>query len=493
MKSKLMAINSTVGNKSRKKRFKLRKEKKANFSGWYTATSVTQSTSSIAEPYLPLFAQSLGASNSEIGLLAGLFSLINISQIVWAQLSLKFGNNKLFVFFGQLLTALLFIPLAMLRIGEFLILLGFRFFQGFFNSATIPSLATLKSDYISDQDRASKITKFTYLGLIGSFIGTMVGGLIFDYFNSDPSNPQSYSLIFLFSALVGIFGCSIFFFSVPNSTKTPVLQDTITPVSFINRDLTNNKSNIPFHQKFVNYLKKFKAFWLFTIFGVIFYFGVYTVSPFFIIIEINYFNFNFFQASLLTSVSIVAQVSISILLTKFNLMNVYGRKPYLLLGVFFIAFFTVLFAVPYYFLASFNANELFIYCFLIWIVLGTGWGLFNSTIAVLLLDIAHPQYRSLLIAVFNSSMGIVMFLGPVIGGFVIDATGNLFLPFIMRFIVLVVSFLFLLKTVHEPVISGIDLKPLKNVFPFIARMSAARGPEVGIAYGNEKLARKKHL
>ena len=136
--------------------------------------------------------------------------------------------------------------------------------------ATI-DLATLKSDYISDQDRASKITKFTYLGLIGSFAGTIIGGFIFDLLNSDPSKPESYSLLLLFTALVGILGSIIFFFSVPNSTKTPVLKDTISSMSFINRDLTNNKPRIPLHQRLLNYIRKFRSFWIFTLFGVIFY------------------------------------------------------------------------------------------------------------------------------------------------------------------------------------------------------------------------------
>ena len=185
----LMAVSTST--KRIKRKLKLQDNKTANFAGWYSATAVNQSSGAIVEPYLPLFAQYLRASNSEIGLLAGLFSLINISQLIWAQLSLKYGNNKFFVFFGQLLTALLFIPMAFLKAGYFLGLLLLRFIQGFFNSATIPSLATLKSDYISDKERATKITKFTYLGLTGSFLGTLLGGQLFDYLTTVTSISES--------------------------------------------------------------------------------------------------------------------------------------------------------------------------------------------------------------------------------------------------------------------------------------------------------------
>ena len=174
-------------------------------------------------------------------------------------------------------------------------------------------------------------------------------------------------------------------------------------------------------------------------------------------------------------------------------MNKYGRKPFLLLGMVLILFFTVLIAVPYYTINFTTVDERFYFCFASWIVLGCGWGLFNSSIAVLLLDIAHPQYRSLLIAVFNAVSGISMFLGPIIGGILIDFTGDLFFPFILRFIIVFIAVFFFLKVVKEPEISGIELKPIRNVFPFFTRTTSARGPELGIAYGNEKMARKKHL
>lgn len=470
----------------------IKESKGVNFTGWYTATLLTQSGGAVSEPYLPLFAQSIGATNSQIGLLTGLYSLVNISQLVWAQLSVKFGHNKLFVYFGQLLTALMFIPMAFIKIGYFFILLLERFFQGLFNSATIPSLASLKSDFISDQDRASKITKFTYLGLTGSFIGTLLGGFFFDYLNTKLTSLETFSLMFIFTALIGLAGSVIFFYSVPSITKLPPLKETLSPISFIDRDLSHQKSKIKFTMKVKNYIKKFRSFWLFTAFGIIFYFGVYTVSPFFIILEVNYFEFSYLQASLLTALSVIIQVSVSILLVRKNLMNKYGRKPFLIIGMILILFFTFLIAFPYYFVNYLSIDMRFYICILSWIVLGLGWGLFNSAIAVLLLDIAHPQYRSLLIAVFNSLTGIAMFAGPIVGGVLIDYTNNFFVPFILRLIVIAVAIVFF-KVVKEPEISGIELKPIRNVFPFFTRMTTARGPELGIAYGNEKLARKKHL
>lgn len=486
-----MAVSTSTNHK--KRRIKIRDNKTANFAGWYTSTAFSNSSGAIAEPYLPIFAQSLGASNGEIGLLAGLFSLINISQLIWAQLAIKYGNNKYFVFFGQLITALFFIPMAFLKLGFFILLLILRFFQGLFNSAGVPSLASLKSDYISDKERANKITKFTYLGLTGSFVGTLLGGQLFDYLKTITTTSESFSLLFLFTACVGIIGSVVFFFSVPNTAKLPINHDTITPESFINRDLSHQKSQISFTSKIRGYLKKFRPFWIFTVFGMIFYFGVYTVSPFFIIVEVDYFNFSFFQASILTAISIVFQVSVSIILVKKSLLDTYGRKPFLLLGVLFITFFTLLFAVPYYYMGSFSTEMVFYYCMAIWVVLGCSWGLFNSALAVLLLDIAHPGYRSLLIAVFNACSGIVMFLGPLTGGIIIDSTNDLFLPFILRFVILILGSLYLIKFITEPEISGIELKPIKNVFPFFTRMSSARGPELQIQYGKEKLARKKHL
>ena len=473
---------------------KVDEARNVNFNGWYLATIVSSSGGAVSEPYLPVFAQLLGASDTTIGLLTGLYSLVNITQLIWARLALKVGNNKLFVFLGQIITALMFIPFAFLQTGLVVLLLFERFFQGIFNSATVPSLASLKSDYISDKDRASKVTKFTYLGLTGSFIGTILGGILFDYLSTITSSTETFGLMFIFTACIGIIGSTIFFFSVPSSTKFLPIRDTLNPVSFINRDLYNQKRSIKWYQQIKPYWKKFRPFWMFCIFGVVFYFGVYTVSPFFIIIEITYFQFSYLQASILTAVSVIIQVSISILLVRKNLMNKYGRRPFMFLGIILIFTFTILLAIPYYLLNALSIDMRFYICLFRWILLGLGWGLFNSTVAVLLLDIAHPQYRGLLIAAFNSLTAISMFIAPIIGGFLIELTNeNLFAPFILRFTILLVSSFLFIKIVKEPEISGIELKPIRNVFPFFTRMSSARGPELGIAYGNEKIARKKHL
>jgi MFS family permease len=353
-------------------------------------------------------------------------------------------------------------------------------------------MATLKSDYISERDRANKITKFTYIGLTGSFIGTLAGGQLFDTLHAITGKEETYSLIFMFTAFISIIGALLFFFSVPATNKTNILKDNLSPVSFVNRDLKQKNSHLSILKKTKGYLKKFRLFWIFTIFSMIFYFAVYSVGPFFILIEIDVFKFTFFEASIITSISIIDQVVISILLVRGNLLNKYGRKPFLGLGTLIIIIFSFLFLLPYFFLSLFSPI-LFLYCFFIWLLLGFGWGLFNSTIAVLILDIAHPQYRSVLIAYFNTFTGLMMFIGPVIGGITIDMTNNLITPFILRVVIITISLIYLIRFVKEPAISGIELKPLKNVFPFFTRMSSARGPELGISYGNEKLARKKHL
>ncbi len=72
--------------------------------------------------FMPISAQLLGAGSSQIGFMAGLFSLVSIYQLLWINLSLRIRRSKLFVILGWVVTFCLFIPISVLRKGYFLFL-----------------------------------------------------------------------------------------------------------------------------------------------------------------------------------------------------------------------------------------------------------------------------------------------------------------------------------------------------------------------------------
>ena len=121
---------------------------------------------STVDQFKPLYAHFLGATNAEIGLLYGLYALINVSQLLWARFSNAIGKTRIFVIFGWLMQALLFIPIAFLKYGQILALIVFRFLQGLFSSATAPTYSSLQDDHILEKDRATKLNQFARLSLI---------------------------------------------------------------------------------------------------------------------------------------------------------------------------------------------------------------------------------------------------------------------------------------------------------------------------------------
>ena len=364
----LIALNSLpskLRNKFTKKELQVQKNQKnsPNFNGWYTSTTLNQTSNTFVEPFFPLFARSLGASAGEIGLLAGIFSLISLSQLLWAKIINRINKSTEIAFIGQLISALLFIPYIFLHIGQIFYLMIIRFFQGLFVSATIPSQANLMADYISEKDRGRIVTKFTRLGMIGGFLGILTGGVLFTFILAENylSQKDAFKFIFIITGILGIFSSIIFRASVSDKR---VIEE-IDYINIINRESHLSPSKLSFSAKISAYRKKFKNFWYFTIFAFTFYFAAYIASPFFIVLEIEFYYFTFFEAAILTSASLVFQILIAVLIEKYDILNVIGRKSMLNIGIIIIFSVSVLIIFPNFI----SDIPTFLWCFGVFILM----------------------------------------------------------------------------------------------------------------------------
>ncbi len=440
---------------------------------WYLANALDSASKAGVDQFLPIFAINLGASTSQIGLLSGLFSLVNVFQIIWANLSLKIHKTKIFVVIGWFFSAIFFIPMAFLKQGQILLLLLYRFLQGVFSSATGPTQASLMAEHIPLKKRASGVTRFTQISLIGTLIGALFGGFLYSFLSDilefDPN--ISFLILFFWTAFLGISTSFIFHLSVPDPVQ---FSDTIDPIIFVEQNLTVNAkaSSLGLPEKIKIYYSKFHNFWTFTLYGAFFYFAINISSPFFIILEIQYYNFSFFQASILTSLTTLIQFMISMILVKFKILDYFGRKFPLSIGMTLLALSTFLVTIPYYF-----PIPAFIWSFFAWIILGTGWGIFNSALAVMILDLVHPQYRATLIAVYNTLVGLMMFIGPIIGGMIVELIADLASIFLLRSVLIICTF-GLFQRVKEPELPGMITHPMKYISTKIFRVPAEGGAQI---------------
>ncbi|MFX1534288.1 MAG: MFS transporter [Promethearchaeota archaeon] len=456
------------------------------FKGWYLANTLDNISKASIDMFMPMFARVIGASAIEIGLLSGLYTLINISQLIWAKLSSKLGQSRIFVVLGWLVSALLFIPMLLVKKGQIILLLLLRFLQGFFTSAAAPTQASLMADHIPQDKRANKVNNFTRLGLIGALIGSISGGLLFTLLadNFQLNIDLTFIVLFLWTMVLGVMASVFFFLSVPDYRYL----DRLDPLILTQRNIVHStmSSKTRFINKYKAYITKFENFWVLCLFAGIFYFAVHMAGPFFIILEIEHYYFSFFQASLLTSISTLTQMVIVSFLARTKLLDKYGRKLTLFIGVALVSLSTVLVVIPYYL----NVSP-YLWCVFVWVILGTGWGLFNPALSVFILDIAHPKYRAALIATYNTLTGITMFLGPITGGLIIDFFQNITLTFLIRALIIILTLIVLLK-IKEPVIPATLIHPPRYYFTKLLRYSAGRGPEPLLMQVFPRKLRQKH-
>ena len=434
-----------------------------NFKGWYLSNAIDSASKASVDQFLPIFATQLGASTGIVGLLSGLYSLVNIFQIIWASISIRMKRISIFVVIGRFFSAIFYVPMAFLGVGQAFLLLVYRFFQGIFLSAVAPTQASLMADHIPSSKRAQRVNRFTQINLIGTLFGAMFGGFIFTIISDTLKfdTQISFLILFFWTAFLGILTAIIFHRSVSDVDNLY----KIDPIILINQNLTIHAkpSKLGLMEKINAYFEKFKTFWTFTIFVAFFYFAVNVSSPFFIILEIEYYQFSFFQASLLSSLTTVVQFIVNIIVVKYNILDHFGRKFPLFCGILFLIISTLLIIVPYYF-----SVPTFTWCFLAWIILGLGWGIFNSALTVMVLDLVHPQYRTTLIAVYNTFIGLTMFISPILGGFIIEFFLNITIIFVVRSVLMILS-IFLLVYVKEPEIPGMITHPIKYLYTKVFR------------------------
>ncbi|MFX0066306.1 MAG: MFS transporter, partial [Candidatus Hermodarchaeota archaeon] len=292
---------------------------------WYSSHFLKNAGNATVEPFLPIFAQTIGATPIEVGLLAGLFSLINISQIIWVRVATRIRKFKLPAFFGKALSGLLFIPMAFLNVGQIVLLLLFRFLQGFFTSAATATETALMAEHISKEERTARIPLFTRFGLIGAFFGTLLGGIAFSWLSIELEfSPQLvFVLLFFWTGILGILSSLIFFRSVPEYRKS---VQPISPEKLIFEHIISAPSRNPWITRSRAYLGRFGNFYRICLFAAVLYFGVYLAAPFFIILEINVYQLTFLEAAILTSISVSCQILASVLERKRKLFDKFGSR-----------------------------------------------------------------------------------------------------------------------------------------------------------------------
>jgi len=156
---------------------------------------------------VPLFAQSLGASTFEIGVIVGTVGLLGaFSSVPLGNLSDHLGRKKLLI---QGLVLYVIIPLLYLSVKLPLLFLPLRALQGFIDPVVFNIPIVIASELGLMPGRAIGTTSSSlYLGL---FVGPIVNGFLSIY---------SPSYTFLFCSLISFFSLLLVSFFVPETLHT---------------------------------------------------------------------------------------------------------------------------------------------------------------------------------------------------------------------------------------------------------------------------------
>ncbi|MFW9914263.1 MAG: MFS transporter [Candidatus Thorarchaeota archaeon] len=453
-----------------------KRAQRANYNRWGLSQFLNSSSTSTVDPFLPIFARSLGATPVDVGILAGIFSLVSISQLLWASFAERAQKHRSLVFLGRLLVALLYLPMILLKHGQIMILWILRFFQGVFASATAPTEISLMNEYIPAQRRTKILPWLTQLGLIGTILGTLLGGLLFTSLTAEIrlSEELAFGILFVWTAVLGIASSLLFLTAISQEKGAP-----LSPESLILQRI-NVPSQLGVFAKAKAYFRAFDNFWWFCLFAAVFNFGTHFAAPFFIIIQIESYDLTLFEAGIMTAIATSCQVSVLIVQRRYDFIRKVGTRNMLFPALLLISLSTFAVAIPYYF----EKMPILLWLAVSWIFLGLGWGIFNSTLIILLLDILHPRYRATLVAIYNTIIGIVMFFAPVLGGLLVIST-NIASVFVFRSVIILLAMILVIR-IKDPEIPGTLLLPTRNVVLKHFRTLSGRGREALVVYARRK-------
>lgn len=175
------------------------------------------STTIAKNPVLPLFAESLGANDAYLGLIAAISPMAGILfSFPIGVISDKLGRRKLLIASGFVfLTA----PLLYLLVADPIFLIPIRFFHGLATAILGPVVGAAIAEKFGDKKGAMMGT-YSSVTLIGRTAAPLIGGSILTLFALAPGN-TAYHMVYLaaFCAAIPVFILTLFFHDTKGTIK----------------------------------------------------------------------------------------------------------------------------------------------------------------------------------------------------------------------------------------------------------------------------------
>jgi DHA1 family multidrug resistance protein-like MFS transporter len=177
----------------------------------------------IVSPFLPIYANTLGASSLQVGLVQAAFNITGIGTLLFVgRLSDRFGR-KSFLCGG--LSILAIASVGLMFADDIARLILWRFVQGLGASAHLPIAQAYLGDITPEGDEGKWMGYFNAVLFAGMGAGPLIGGVVADAF--------SIKATFLFMAILNVLGLIatlIFLKEMPRKTAGSERASFIAPL-----------------------------------------------------------------------------------------------------------------------------------------------------------------------------------------------------------------------------------------------------------------------
>jgi MFS family permease len=338
--------------------------------------------------FLIVFAISLGASNTIVGIFGALpYIAIILMEIPGAKLVEYFRRKVIFgiatglsrlVWILILLTPYLFKEYTLWFVG------GFFFLMRCVEYLSDPAWTSWVADILPDKTRGMFWARRNMLISLTGMIASLIGGTYLDLFPKE--SHTGFATLFFLGIFVGIMSTIVM-----TRAKEPEYRD---------HD----------HHCFREFFKADGQFRQFTWIIVAFYFGVNIASPFFTVYMLKNLGLSYTYFVLVSAIATVSRILAN---PYFGfLSDKYGDKPIGVLCMLGTAIVPIAF--------------IFVTPSLLWLIIpaqilsGVMWAGMDLTTWNLMIDLTEKDKRALQVAEFNLMTSIPMVISPVIGGLIAD-------------------------------------------------------------------------
>lgn len=345
-------------------------------------------------PFIAPFALFLKASNIIISLLASVPDLLaSFFQLSAIKANETFKSRKWLIVLVVFLQALLWLPLLFISKlvangASGFVILGFMCLIAMLGYFVGPLWRGMMGDLVAEHERGSFFSKRNQIIAVVGFISTFAAGWILQHYSVNNAL-KGFTILFVVAFIARTFsGLFIFLMHEKKSFSKA------SP--FLKKDSFTLKS-------FLKNLKK-SDYGRFVLFICLFRVAVSLASPFFVVYELTYLKFTYFQFTILSAAEILASFLLLGLWGKIN--DNQGSKIVIMITGILIPI------VPLLYLASSS----FYFLLIVSLLSGAAWGGFNLAVSNFMFDASTPENRVKYVAYFNLLHGIAIFIGATTGG-----------------------------------------------------------------------------